>query len=102
MADIVLCRIRAMGLVVERLGPYLLIELLLPGGTLLAMLFYLYRRGRDGGAGLRRASPFAVAAGRLLAISRALVDRLPLRSADAAGTTHHERDGLEPLALAPF
>jgi hypothetical protein len=27
------------------LGPYVLIELLLPGGTLLSLLFFLYRRG---------------------------------------------------------
>jgi hypothetical protein len=28
----------------RRLGPYLLIELLLPGGTLLALLLWLYQR----------------------------------------------------------
>lgn len=27
-----------------RIGPYALVELLLPGGTLLALLLYLYRR----------------------------------------------------------
>jgi hypothetical protein len=27
-----------------RAGPYLVIEILLPGGTLLALLLYLYRR----------------------------------------------------------
>src|SRR6476646_1226855 len=31
---------------VERLGPYLLIEILLPGGSLLALLLFLYRRYR--------------------------------------------------------
>jgi hypothetical protein len=29
----------------QRAGPYLLIEAVLPGGTLLALLLYLYRRG---------------------------------------------------------
>lgn len=29
---------------VRRIGPYLLVEALLPGGTLLAVLLYLYRR----------------------------------------------------------
>jgi hypothetical protein len=29
---------------VPRMGPYVLVELLLPGGTLLALLLYLYRR----------------------------------------------------------
>ena len=28
------------------LGPYLLLEILLPGGTLLALLLFLYRRRR--------------------------------------------------------
>ena len=31
---------------VERLGPYLLIEILLPGGSLLALLLFVYRRYR--------------------------------------------------------
>jgi hypothetical protein len=30
--------------VVPRLGPYLFVELLLPGGTAIALLLYLYRR----------------------------------------------------------
>jgi hypothetical protein len=28
------------------LGPYLVLEILMPGGTLLALLLFLYRRGR--------------------------------------------------------
>jgi len=28
----------------EKAGPYLLLEILLPGGTLLALLLFLYRR----------------------------------------------------------
>lgn len=28
----------------SRIGPYLVVEIALPGGTLLALLFYLYRR----------------------------------------------------------
>jgi hypothetical protein len=35
------------------LGPYIFIELLLPGGTLFSLLLFLYRRG---GAGLDNAS----------------------------------------------
>jgi hypothetical protein len=30
----------------RRLGPYVLLEMLLPGGTLFALLLFLYRRGR--------------------------------------------------------
>jgi hypothetical protein len=36
----------------QRAGPYLLLEAVMPGGTLLALLLYLYRRGgapRDDG-----------------------------------------------------
>ena len=29
---------------IKRVGPYFLIELLLPGGTLIALCLYLYRR----------------------------------------------------------
>ncbi len=30
----------------KKLGPYLMLEILLPGGTLLAMLLFLYQRWR--------------------------------------------------------
>jgi len=30
----------------QRIGPYLVVEILLPGGTLLALLLFLYRRQR--------------------------------------------------------
>jgi hypothetical protein len=30
----------------RKLGPYLLLEILMPGGTLLALLLFLYRRNR--------------------------------------------------------
>jgi hypothetical protein len=30
----------------RRLGPYVLLEMLLPGGTLFALLLFLYRRSR--------------------------------------------------------
>jgi hypothetical protein len=31
--------------VAQKVGPYLMLEILLPGGTLLALLLFLYRRG---------------------------------------------------------
>jgi hypothetical protein len=34
-----------------RLGPYVLLELLLPGGTLFAVLLFLHRRVKAGGGG---------------------------------------------------
>jgi hypothetical protein len=30
----------------QKFGPYLMLEMLLPGGTLLAMLLFLYQRGK--------------------------------------------------------
>ena len=35
---------RTVGAQAQRLGPYVLIELLLPGGTLFALLLFLYRQ----------------------------------------------------------
>jgi hypothetical protein len=40
----VLCRLA------QRVGPYLLVEAVMPGGTLLALLLYLYRARRGGQA----------------------------------------------------
>ena len=36
------------------LGPYLLLELLVPGGSLLALTLFLYRKGKLGGGAVRR------------------------------------------------
>jgi hypothetical protein len=47
------CVVRSVGVTWElarRLGPYLMLEILLPGGTLLALLLYLYRRRQLQGA----------------------------------------------------
>ena len=39
----------------RKLGPYVMLEILLPGGTLLALLLFLYRRRQsDGATGARR------------------------------------------------
>src|ERR1700730_17181452 len=45
--------VRSVGVTWElarRLGPYLMLEILLPGGTLLALLLFLYRRRQTTGA----------------------------------------------------
>jgi hypothetical protein len=34
----------------QRVGPYLLVEAVMPGGTLLALLLYLYRARKGGHA----------------------------------------------------
>ena len=49
---------RAVGMTLElarRVGPYLMLEILLPGGTLMALLLFLYRhRQSHGASGARR------------------------------------------------
>ncbi len=81
-------------------GPYLLIEILLPGGTLIALLLFLYQRNQVG-AGIEGSPPFAAlymwAIGRL----RDLFNRLQTSAARPA-TRPAERDGLEPLAMSPM
>jgi hypothetical protein len=41
--------LRAATLTARAVGPYALLELVMPGGTLLALLLYLYRRRRGSG-----------------------------------------------------
>jgi len=55
----------------QKAGPYLVLEMLLPGGTLFALLLFLWQRRRpDFGGGAQRA---------VLVVTRALAD---------AGATH--------------
>ena len=88
---------------VQRMGPYLLIELILPGGTLIALLLFLSRRS-DSSALAAVAAPARIALARLVAWRNAVV-RFLLPDAIVAlledDTTAAERDGLEPLAMGP-
>lgn len=90
----------AVGRALQRAGPYVLIEVVLPGGTLIALLLLLYRRGpaqvvadvkRVGAASLRT---LRATAGRWQAATR--IRRVP----GARGGWARERDGLEPLGFA--
>ena len=55
----------------RRLGPYLMLEILLPGGTLLALLLFLYRRRQsDGATGARRNALANWVSGSLRVLSR--------------------------------
>lgn len=77
-------RWHAVRTLLHRAGPYVLLELLLPGGTLAALLLYWVRRQPRGGP---------VPGGAAARIARALdVDAL------TAPPTH---DGLQPLGLDP-
>ena len=98
MGALALQRIRDASLLVQRLGPYLLIEILLPGGTLLALLLFVYRRRQRPGAD---ASPLVAALARLTAVARSSLEGLPVGGLAALVDDHPERDGLEPLAMAP-
>jgi len=93
MGEYMLQRMRDANGLVQRAGPYLLIELLLPGGTLLALLLYLCRRS-GAGAGLA-----ADSSGRRWLCAR-FESALDLGVAGASSCSG-ERDGLEPLGLAP-
>lgn len=90
----------AVGRALQRAGPYVLIEVVLPGGTLIALLLFLYRRGPTKvSADLKR-----VGASAMRALGTTLEDwgrvvrvrYVPgLRAA-----LPRERDGLEPLGFA--
>ena len=44
METAVVRRVQALAALVQKVGPYLLLEILLPGGTLIALLLLLYQR----------------------------------------------------------
>ena len=45
---------RIFGTLLQKAGPYLLLEILLPGGTLFALLLFLYKRRQQSGAEMPR------------------------------------------------
>lgn len=85
---------------VREAGPYVLIELVLPGGTLIALLLYLYRKGHLRGLDDVRAAAVGVVrtAGRVFD-QLAMVWQAPAepRSKRAGGTLA----GLGPQLLLP-
>ena len=100
MGTTVARNLRAFGGLLEKAGPYLLIEILLPGGSLIALVLFLYQRGRQSSA---------MDAAQLGTMDEAIVklhDRL-VSLADSDGIAilwhgrHRERDGLEALAMTP-
>lgn len=44
--QVVMRHLESLGRIGHRLGPYLVLEILLPGGTLLALLLFLYQRNK--------------------------------------------------------
>ena len=98
MATTVMHRLHDALRVMRNLGPYVLIEILLPGGTLIALLLYASRNGRL----FREDAPVLAT---VLTLANALAH--PTARALSSGVFHlrvgnpAERDGLEPLAMAP-
>ena len=78
---------------VQKAGPYLLLELLLPGGTLFALLLFAAQR--------KQALP-AVLIGIIERAESAIADLGPHDIASAWRGRHRERDGLEALAMSPM
>jgi len=87
---------------VQKAGPYLLLEILLPGGTLFALLLFLYQRRQDlGGAGVQRPA-VVIARGIVRARAKFISVARPLHIAASVWRgRHRERDGLEALAIGP-
>jgi hypothetical protein len=86
---------RIFGALVEKAGPYLLLELLLPGGTLFALLLYACRRHRSSGNAAGRGALTGWPGQQLCRI-------IALHSPAVASAwhgRHRERDGLEALAF---
>ena len=83
--------------ILAKMGPYVLIELVLPGGTLIALLVFLYRRRRDATGG----APFALMDVGLF--SRVGDEMRSLSQAYGLGAKRsaRDRDGLEALAAVP-
>jgi hypothetical protein len=85
---------------VQRAGPYLLLEILLPGGTLFALLLFVYRNRVASG----RSVPFqpgvvkqALANARNAIVFVQPFDIGAVANVDAA----NDSDGLGPLAMMP-
>jgi hypothetical protein len=76
------------------------VEVLLPGGTLFALLLFLYQRRRRGGAGNRVPSlrePIAPLVDGIRGAGSALLQSLDIGFASVRRSG--ERDGLEPLEM---
>jgi len=86
-------KLRCFTSLVQKAGPYLLLELLLPGGTLFALLLFAAQR--------KQALP-AVLIGVIERAESAIGDLGLHDIASAWRGRHRERDGLEALAMSPM
>ena len=85
--------IKEVGRVLQKAGPYVVLEVVMPGGTVLALLLYLHRTGQ-----LRHFARRVLGNAVLRAAARAF-DQLAFTMMPLGAVGPHGRDGLEPLDL---
>ena len=78
---------------VQRAGPYLVLEIVLPGGTLFALLLYLHRTGQ-----LRSLADVRETSRTVFRAANQAFDQLAF-TMQPLGAVPSGRDGLEPLGL---
>jgi len=101
MSTAVVQSFKVFGNLLGKAGPYLLLELLLPGGTLFALILFLYRQRQSLGAAHKpRASAF-IAWAIVRVCEQVVLFAQPDGIASLWRGRHRERDGLEALAMAP-
>ena len=89
--------VAALRSILGKMGPYVLIELVLPGGTLIALLVFLYRRKRDAAGG----APFALIDVGLFVRVGDEMGRLSQAYGLTVKRSARDRHGLEALAAVP-
>jgi len=85
--------LREVGRVLQKAGPYVVLEVVMPGGTLLALLLYLHRTGQ-----LRKVARVILGNAVLRAGARAF-DQLAFTMMPLGSVGPRVHDGLEPLDL---
>lgn len=88
MATTVAGAMRGVQRLVREAGPYLLIELVLPGGTLIALTLYLYRKGH-----LRSVDDLRAFLGGVLRTAGRLFDHLALAWEPPSGSARGRAGG---------
>jgi hypothetical protein len=96
----VLTSFKGLAILLQKAGPYLLLEILLPGGTLFAILLFLIRRRQQAEAAGMPVGGFITRAGeRIHGFVDVVLSPIGVASAwRGRGRTH---DGLEALAIGP-
>ena len=91
---------RMIGRLLGKSAPYVLVEVLLPGGTLYALLLYFYRRSqlKSGGS---EGPGFSLSITRMVRMIREEVVFLAQPYGDLDWPRNGASDGLEVLAIVP-